>query len=301
MARILVVDDDPVQRNLAGRLLEKLPGLDVAYASNGAEALKFIDREPPDLVLTDLVMPEVDGLELVQKARARHASVPVILMTSYGSETVAVEALNKGAASYVSKTNLVRDLREIVAEVLSVAGAERKQRQLLDFLEENESRFTLNNDPTLLSPLIGYLQQNLTRMSLADETRRMRVGIALQEALTNAIYHGNLEVSSELRQGSGKDYYALAEHRRHEPPYRDRKVYLIARETRTEAVYVVRDEGPGFAVDRVADPLDPNNVDKESGRGLFLIRTFMDVVSHNPAGNEITMTLRKPSTGAQQI
>ena len=72
----------------------------------------------------------------------------------------------------------------------------------------------------------------------------------------------------------------------------DRRVHIHARESHHEAVYVIRDEGPGFSPDALPDPTEPVNLDKVIGRGLLLIRTFMDEVSHNKAGNEITMIKR---------
>jgi anti-sigma regulatory factor (Ser/Thr protein kinase) len=150
----------------------------------------------------------------------------------------------------------------------------------------------LRNDITLIPPLIGHLQENLARMKLCDEVGRLRVTVALQEALVNAIYHGNLEVSSELREKDDKAYQGLLKERQTTKPYRDRRVYVTAKETPAEAIYVIRDEGPGFDPASLPDPTDPANVEKVSGRGLFLIRTFMDRVEHNDKGNQITMVKR---------
>jgi anti-sigma regulatory factor (Ser/Thr protein kinase) len=141
--------------------------------------------------------------------------------------------------------------------------------------------------------LIGHLQENLARMRLCDEIGRIRVSVALQEALVNAIYHGNLEISSELREGDGKAYYALIEERRTQKPYSLRRVTVIARESPAEASYVIRDDGPGFDPQSLPDPTDPSNLERVCGRGLLLIRTFMDDVYHNAVGNEITLIKRR--------
>lgn len=100
--RILVVDDSPVERVLVEGLLCKNPDYTVELAADGREALAAIAANPPDLVVTDLVMPEMDGLELVRTMRSRCPRIPAILMTAYGDESTAVEALEAGAASYVS-------------------------------------------------------------------------------------------------------------------------------------------------------------------------------------------------------
>jgi CheY-like chemotaxis protein len=293
MTTILVVDDNALDRRLAGSLVEKCPGWKVAYATNGKEALEIIPKERPDLILTDMVMPELDGLALVQEVRHHHPDLPVILMTAFGSEEIAIQALQKGAASYVPKGNLVRDLIETVEGVLNVAKGNRHQQRLLECLTQSESQFLLDNDPSLIPPLIGYLQDNLSRMKLCDEIGRIRVSVALQEALINAIHHGNLEVASELRERDDVGYLNLVKERRLQKPYRSRRVHVTARESPAEVVYVIRDEGPGFDPSTLPDPTDPSNLERVSGRGLLLIRTFMDEVHHNATGNQITMVKRR--------
>ncbi len=292
MSRVLVVEDSATQA-LEIRLLLEDAGFEVEVAGDGRAALASIAARAPDLVLTDLHMPEMDGLELVEAIRDDHLGLPVILMTQHGTEEIAVQALRLGAASYLAKKNLERDMISAIDDVLVVTTAQRHQDWLLESLTVVESRFTLENNTALISPLISHVHQNLARMKFADEIGLIRIGVALREALINAIHHGNLEVSSELRERDDDSYHDLVEERRQAPPYRDRRVYLMAHESRTEAVYVVGDEGPGFNPAHLPDPTDPANLHKEHGRGLLLIRTFMDDVFHNVRGNQITMIKRK--------
>jgi CheY-like chemotaxis protein len=292
MTKILIVDDSPVERQLTGRLLEKHPGLTVLTAGNGVEALDVIERDPPDAVLTDLQMPEMDGLQLVHHVRATHPLIPVIVMTAHGSEDVAVQALQAGASSYVPKKNLARDLLETLDTVLEAAQAKRRHRRLMECLTRTESHFVLDNDPALIPPLVGHLKDSLSVISNADETTLLRVSVALREAVLNAMDHGNLELNSALRETDCAEYHRLGEERRHQEPYRSRRVHVSARETPGESVYVVRDEGPGFDPSALPDPLDPANMENASGRGLLLIRTFMTEVRHSARGNEITMIRR---------
>jgi CheY-like chemotaxis protein/anti-sigma regulatory factor (Ser/Thr protein kinase) len=295
---VLVVDDAPVDRRKAGGLVEESLGWQVHYAENGRAALTAIERHVPAIVLTDLQMPDMDGLELVQAVRRQHPLLPVVLMTAHGSEEIAVEALRKGASSYVSKRRLTRDLAETLEQVLATARADQHHQRLVQCLREWESYFVLENDPILIRALVALVQRNLADMSLGDEGRRMRGSIALEEALTNALYHGNLDISSELRQqGDGEAYARTAEERRYHPPYRDRRIHVQVKLSRSEALYVIRDEGKGFDPATLPDPTDPANMEKASGRGLLLIRTFMDRVAFNEAGNQITMVMcHEPTT-----
>src|SRR4051794_36875394 len=206
---VLIVDDSMVDRRIAGGIVEKIAGLAVTYARDGREALDAIARETPAIVLTDLQMPGMDGLALVQEVRERFPRLPVILMTAYGSEDVAIQALRAGATNYVPKKSLAKELGQTLRQVLDLSASARHRQRVLEALERRESSFRLENDPGLITPLIQLIQEDLTGMDVCDATARMRIGVALQEALANALYHGNLEVSSELRQVDEREFYDL--------------------------------------------------------------------------------------------
>jgi CheY-like chemotaxis protein/anti-sigma regulatory factor (Ser/Thr protein kinase) len=293
MARILVVEDNAVDRLLAGKLLDKGRNLTTAYADNGRAALEAMGKDLPDLVLTDMQMPEMDGLQLVREARQRFPLVPIILITAHGSEELAVQALQSGAAGYVPKQNLAAELVKTVESVLSLADSQRRRRHLRQRLTRMESHFALENDRALIPPLVAELTENLTFMGLCDETELMRVTVALGEALDNAMIHGNLEIGSDERDRDEKAYQELIARRREQSPFNKRLVYVRAQESRTEAIYTIRDEGPGFDTSKLPDPRDPHNLEQMTNRGLLLIHAFMDDVNLNSAGNEITMLKRR--------
>jgi CheY-like chemotaxis protein len=289
MTTILVVDDSAVDRNLVVGLLGKDPSFKVDCAINGRDALAKMEMEIPDLVVTDLIMPEMDGLSLVSAVRQRFRLVPVILMTSKGSEELAVQALDAGAASYVPKRILAQRLLDTVHNVLAVSWRRQGHIRLMGSMTESESTFVLENDPNLIGPLVTYVQEDCTHIGLCGATERTRLGVALEEALTNALYHGNLEIGSELREHDEKAYWALAKQRVQEEPYRDRRIHVTARMSRDRGVFDIRDEGPGFDPSSLPDPTDPANLEKVSGRGVLLMRAFMDDVRFNEVGNCVTL------------
>ena len=286
---VLVVDDSPFDRRLVGRIIESSAGLAALYASDGREALRLLERESPAVVLTDLQMPELGGLELVKEVRSHYPGVPVVLMTAHGSEEIAILALQAGAASYVPKRALARELARTLNQVLSVAAVDRTRQRLLASLERHESFFRLENDPDLLGPLIAHFLQELAGMEIGDATTRLRIGIALQESLANALFHGNLEVSSDLRQDDEKQFFDLVECRRSMDPYQSRRIDVCSTLDRSGASFVIHDEGPGFDVAALDRPISPEDLTRIGGRGLLLIRAFMDGVSYNAVGNEITL------------
>ena len=294
MQKILVVDDALADRALVGGLLTKSMDCTVLEAPDGKEALAQIESERPDLVLTDLNMPQLNGLELVTAVKDDYPLIPVILITAQGSEEIAAEALQRGAASYVPKRRLAQDLMTTVDRVMQGSKINRIHAHLMHYLTENESVFVLHNDLGLIQSLVSHLQQMLRCLPLGDETERLRVGIALGEALSNAYYHGNLEIDSNAQHVDRKMYDELAMQRCGERPYRDLRIHVCAKVSREEGRFIIRDEGPGFDTSQLPDSITPSvDPDQHTGRGIILMRSIMDEIIYNDVGNEVTMIKRR--------
>jgi len=292
MPNVMLVEDSRVQARQIQFLLQEA-GFDVVICGDGRQALAAIAQSAPDIVLTDLQMPEMNGLQLVEAIRSGFPQLPVILMTAHGSEEIAVEALQRGAASYVPKRRLDTDLVSTLTDVLKVAKAGRSEHRLFESLSALQFLFEIGNDPTLIPSLISHVQQQLKVMKLGDEADVIRIGVALHEGLLNAIHHGNLELDSSLRAQSATAYQDLGAQRSTQLPFRDRRVFVTAHVSRSEARFVIRDEGPGFNPAQLPDPTAADGLERVSGRGLLLIRTFMDEIRHNDSGNELTMIKRR--------
>lgn len=289
---VLVAEDSRTQAMQFQWLLEKA-GFRTVVTNNGRQALDMIRQSPPDLVVTDLDMPVMNGLELVEAVHAEFPNIPIVLATAVGSEAIAAQALGKGAASYVPK-RFLDDLIPTLQRLLAVAQADRASSQLAACATYSEVQFNLTNDEALVPPLVAQLKRMIERFGLRDGNGTLRVGTALDEALQNAILHGNLEVSSKLREEEdGIAFQILVKQRRQQAPFKDRRTHVRACVTTDSAEFVIRDEGPGFDPKGIPDPTDPAYFDRPCGRGLWLIHAFMNEVRHNDQGNEITMILRK--------
>jgi CheY-like chemotaxis protein len=289
---ILVVDDSRTSRTHTVNVLRRQCGYSVWSARSGAEALELCEQESPALLLTDLDMPEMDGLRLVREVKEHWPSLPIVVMTAKGTEGLAMQALREGAASYVAKRRLEHDLPEILNQVLAASRVDRRKQALLAKLDERTSSYVLDNDPADIPPLVAIFQSELCAMGLCTAASRIRIGVALEEALLNGLIHGNLEVSSDLRAAVDNSFERQIAERRVASPFRERRLHVSARMTRAAAVFTVRDEGPGFDLCTLPDPTDPTNLERPSGRGILLIRTFMDEVTYNEKGNEVRMVKR---------
>ena len=189
----------------------------------------MIATEPPGIVLTDLQMPKLNGLRLVSSMRKKHPSVPVVLMTSHGSEEIVLEALQAGAASYLSKRNLDAKLADTLERVYAASCEQDRKHALLGRLDHVEFAFTLENERESVPDLVAHLHPYLERMGLADHSTRTRIGIAPEKALLNGMYHGNLELSSDLRQNGDEPFYRAAEeHKRVHLPADEMRQQIVA-------------------------------------------------------------------------
>jgi DNA-binding NtrC family response regulator len=130
MARILVVDDEPKLGKIVAEMLE-LDAHEVVRAGGGREALVRLAAEPVDVVVTDLRMPEVDGLAVLRAARARDPAPEVIVMTAFATAESAVEAMKAGAADYVTKPFSMDELRLRVRRLAAQRSAEARSERLL--------------------------------------------------------------------------------------------------------------------------------------------------------------------------
>lgn len=293
MTTVLIVDDSPLDRRLVSGILAKNSDWTIRAAVDGVEALAAVVEHAPDLVVTDMQMPQMNGLELVTALRQQFPQIPVVLMTAQGSEELAVQALRAGAASYVPKRALAVDLQPTLRRVLTAASDERSQVALMNRLEQRRESYRIETELALVMALSRHVQHELGDAWGLEKTDRLRIGTALEEALLNAYYHGNLEIDSSLKDTDYAEFYALAERRSRSAPYAQRRIHLEFTVSPIVAAIQIQDEGPGFDPNALPDPTDLENLDRPSGRGVMLMRAFMDDVCYNERGNQVTLTKRR--------
>ena len=136
MVNVLVVDDEPGHAEMMGEALERL-GLAPFCATSGREALRYISENEVDLVLTDLVMRDVTGMDVLRAAKQRHPDCEVIVISGQGSVEAAVEAMAAGAATYVRKPLRVDEVRAVVQKQIDKLRLQRRSRELERRVDEN--------------------------------------------------------------------------------------------------------------------------------------------------------------------
>ncbi|MDD3469470.1 MAG: ATP-binding protein [Thermoguttaceae bacterium] len=297
MPDILIVDDSPQDQRLLESILREDPNITVYCAASGREALNTIHEHLPTLILTDLLAeaksPEINGAELLEAIQDDYPQIPVILVTSPLNEDAALHALQRGATYFVPKRLAEVELLRTVHNVLLAVQKRSFEAKLLGCVTHSRTVFAIDSDPRLVDSLVAHLQARISALQFCDGREVMRIGVAIQEALTNSLYHGNLEISSDLRGIDDEAYGELIAERLKQSPYKDRKLYVRAQVTPDRLEIRVEDEGPGFDPSSAPDPDDPTSLDRSHGRGILLMRTFMDEVLYNATGNIVTLRKRR--------
>lgn len=196
-------------------------------------------------------------------------------------------ALEQADALGITNTTEVDFIIKRLSHAVQEVEKSDMLKQVIDYVTLEKKELTLSNDRRLIRPTALYLT-NL----IADSQGSLKKGsmeLALEEAITNAIIHGNLEISSKLKEEDYDLFEQAVGERINTPPFDGRKVKIRYDYDRLSAVFRIEDEGPGFDWSHFLK----KEVDTEMlphGRGIIIIRTFASAVAYNEAGNVITLT-----------
>lgn len=158
---VLVVDDEVKMQRILEIMLREM-GHDVVRAGDGRAALDIVAREAVDLIITDMRMPQMDGLELVRELQARGTLPPTIMITAHGTVATAVEALKCGAIDYIMRPFEVETVELAVTRALSLGQVQRENRYLRDELKQGWNEFIG------VSPVMQALYQRIDQVAASD-------------------------------------------------------------------------------------------------------------------------------------
>jgi len=280
--RVLVIEDESALRRMLADGLEQR-GHQVLLAHNGADGLQVFEKERPDIVLTDLRMPGKRGLDVLRHIKTIQPEAKVVIMTGYGSEETAIEALRGGAINYLKKPFTFRDLYEVIEKIANL-----KNREInTECVREETKQVVTGNEIDRVWSVVNQLI--ICAENICGTEKTQELGLGLYEIIINAIEHGNLAITFEEKCTAIKQnvYESLLRERVSDPIYATRRVTIDYRMIPGELHYTVADEGSGFDWQNTVrsglsgDPLAP------CGRGLFLARIYLDRMEFNQKGNKV--------------
>lgn len=257
MKKILIVDDHD---DLASLLTQEFTksGHSVKILENRGAAVELLEKKDFDLVITDL-----DGENLsAQNGGADSECLPDAPEDSRS----AIKAFKICVTNYDKETFSEEDLKFFVGTTLDCKAKCVDKKELIQDLHE-KIEFEVPSVISLMHDILDYLMKRVEKVGVVNpETSNLFV--ALDEAFVNAVKHGNKFDANKL-------------------------VRITADVSPEEARFTIEDEGDGFNIAEIPDPLDPQNLFKASGRGVLFIYNIMDEVKYNERGNRLTMIKRR--------
>lgn len=158
LAKILIVEDErPALRNLE-HVMQK-EGYDVQGTLSGSKALKILEEQEFDLVLTDLRMEKVDGIEVLERAKKRYPDIEVIMITAYASIPTAVETMKKGAYDYIAKPFKLDEVRKVVRGAIEKVQLKKENSLLREQLEQFEGKVKIITQNNVVKGLLDTARQ----------------------------------------------------------------------------------------------------------------------------------------------
>ncbi|MBN1867168.1 response regulator [Candidatus Sumerlaeota bacterium] len=298
--RILIVDDDPGVRDFLRRAITREKH-EVFTANNGEEGVLLFEEERPDLVLSDIRMPGMDGLAMLRAIRERSSECFVVMITGFGSEAIAVEALRLHANDYLSKPIGMDSVLQLLRRFGALAVDRELDLEIRSMVERRRLSMKIDNRREMTVKIVNYLVAETSGVFSADERQGIRLGLV--ELIMNAVEHGNLgityeEKSAALREGECS-LDSLYQDRLSDPVRANRRVTIEFSADRDMCEWIIRDEGEGFDWRKIADPLEDIRVLKPHGRGVFLSRFHFDELEYLGKGNAVRAAkhIRKETSG----
>lgn len=253
--KILIIDDHD---DLATALEEVFAhvGHSVKIVESRSDALRVENMEGYDLVITDLDVRPGDAAPV--------AAVEQMCMPDFPEVTAKehVKAFKLCASNYRRENFDEEELKNLVATVLDYKIRFVDTVDSVADLHEN-IEFELPSAISTMHIVLEYLMKRVEKLGVI-KPEESNLFVALDEAFVNAVKHGNKFDSQKL-------------------------VRITAEVSKAEAKFTIEDEGEGFDVNNIPDPLDPENLFKTSGRGVLFIYNIMDEVKYNDRGNRLTM------------
>lgn len=296
MPVILHVDPSLDDRDAIRVGLSHQEGWTVESAASYEEARDRLNLHPVDAVLSEADLGDGEWRDLLTTIRGRQWNTPVFVVTNSMSIESAAQAARDGAELVFAKGSDISEWLFPLECAIERAASRSNRAAVENSLAEQTLQFVVDNEKGRVPHLVTLLVEHCDRFGLLDDRDRMRIQVALEEALLNSVIHGNLEVSSKLREMEGDLFEQAIQERKQLEPYRSRRVTLIAEYTRELARFTIRDQGPGFDVEKVRNPTEDDAIELASGRGILLMRSFMDSIDYNDQGNEVRMVKRRSAT-----
>jgi DNA-binding response OmpR family regulator len=284
MKKILIIDDEKQVRDVLDIALSE-EGYESLQAQSGEQGIDLFKTSEPDIVITDVMMPGIDGLEVTKRMREQRDDIDVVVMSGFGTEELVVNALRAGASNYIKKPIVFDELFKILDDIIFKRENRKRYEISRDIVEREHKILVIGND---VSKVWGAVNQVLfNAQTSVEHTSLEGMCIGLYELLINAIEHGNLGITFQDKSDAlqNNTYPELLQNRMQQADNEDKVVRIESEYSPTSLSIIIMDQGNGFDLDTLPDMKDAASVLLDHGRGILLANLFYDSVDYEEPGN----------------
>jgi CheY-like chemotaxis protein len=287
--KILFVDDEENIRELFQEYFKT--EFDVTLADNGQTALDLANSEPFDLIISDISLPKLNGVQFIKKLRFEGNITPFIVITGDSDIQLAIDVFRLGAVDFFLKPFRMEALR---IRIKKYENAELDTAALFRNGEVSyqDSELNIEIHPKIknINKYVALIIQHIQANPQIKEDDLLSIKVVLYELLSNAIEHGSADISYKQKQKileSNDDYFDVVDDlcKKH-----DRMIKLYFKIDETGITLKITDQGNGFNLAEIPSPIDDPRGNLVNGRGIFLVRMNIDTITYNQLGNEVTVT-----------
>ncbi len=288
--KVLVVEDDIYSSKYLSVVLEK-EGIESQFAYDGIEGLKKFEEFKPDLVLSDILMPKMDGLQMLANIQKKKTEAIFVIITAFGTEEYAIKALELGAKNYLKKPIRNSDILKVIRKYNSIIENRKFQQKKIGKVIKLSFTMLFENNINQIPQIIDSILKDIK--SYIAESEIVSIELGLIELITNAMEHGNMNISYTEKQEAlnNNSLMKLYTDRMSQSKYAKRKVEIKFVKDSNFFEWTIIDEGNGFNWNIVPDPTDSDKLLELSGRGIFITKFLFDELEYIGVGN--TVRVRK--------
>lgn len=291
--KVLIVEDDPASLNYLEIILGK-EGLQYKTATNGEEGLEIFKEYKPHIVLSDINMANMNGIELLAAIKKIQPQTIVIMLTAYNSEDFVIEAMRYGANNYLKKPIFRDSIIGLLRKYKNIILSRNTHSKIQSFVKKHSFTMEIGNDMDILPYIINHLIESVELVFKEDECMGIRLG--LDEIVINAIEHGNLNITYVEKTQAIKNntLEKLHESRRNAPENIQKKVTIQFEMNDTFCEWIIKDQGKGFNPSLIPNPILTESTESLHGRGIFITQFQFDEMEYTENGTMVR--LRKKIT-----
>ncbi|TGN17186.1 ATP-binding protein [Leptospira idonii] len=284
--KILFVDDEDNIRELFQEYFHR--EFDVHLASNGEEALLAATTQSFDLIISDISLPKLNGIQFIQKLRSESIYTPFVVITGDSDIQIAIDVFRMGAVDFFLKPFRMESLR------LRIKKFENTDNDTNLLFHTGEVSLVAGDYTLLFRPKIkninkyvALILEPILNNPRAREEDLLSLKVVLYELIANAIEHGVAGVSYQEKQKlleANEDYFLYVD-RKCEQCQLSIEVHVSLDQNGIQIM--IKDDGEGFDLASVPNPIENPGANLVSGRGIFLAKMNIDTIKYNQKGNEV--------------